>query len=247
MPLRFLDAFPREIRDQIYTYILGSRSGAVTLSPWSIEVAKSLCLLRTCKQIHRECKDLIWYHNRLTLRSDTQLSQKFRSLYRQGPAKRIRLLRISLELLDRDELEWVASAAKALGDWCRHGRLESITIIAEWDKPRNLQEFKDIQNLRRYGEVLDGRLYKDSSTWTRMLVNTGWPRFCNWGKQKWFREMLMDLSGVNGLLLELHKGFGGGQLYVDGLLCFKDYLQIAEDYKLDPRHGEIRIVPGFRR
>ncbi|KAI9048366.1 hypothetical protein LZ554_007202 [Drepanopeziza brunnea f. sp. 'monogermtubi'] len=248
MPLAFLQVFPREIRDQIYTHALSTRSGAVTLSPWTVEVAKSLALLRTCKQVHRECKDLIWHHNRLSLRSDhTQLSQKFRGLLKHGPAKRIRLLRLTLELLDRDELEWIASSAKALGDWARHGRLESITIVAEWDKPRDLQEFKEIQNMRKYGEVLDGRLYKDSSTWTRMAVNTGWPRFCNWGKQRWFREMLMDPGGINELLLELHEAFGGGRLYVDGLLCFKDHLQVAEGYHVDPRNGEIRIVPGACR
>ncbi|KAJ5041327.1 uncharacterized protein L3040_005872 [Drepanopeziza brunnea f. sp. 'multigermtubi'] len=201
MPLAFLQVFPREIRDQIYTHALSTQSGAVTLSPWTVEVAKSLALLRTS----------------------------------------------IAELLDRDELEWVASSAKALGDWARYGRLESITIVAEWDKPKDLQEFKEIQNMRKYGEVLDGRLYKDSSTWTRMIVNTGWPRFCNWGKQKWFREMLMDPGGINELLLELHEAFGGGRLYVDGLLCFKDHLQVAEGYHVDPRNGEIRIVPGACR
>ncbi|KAK2624915.1 hypothetical protein QTJ16_005284 [Diplocarpon rosae] len=150
---------------------------------------------------------------------------------------------MTLELLDHDELEWFTSSAKALRDWCRHGRLESITIAAEWDKPRDLPEFKEIQNLRRYGEALDGRLYRDSSTWTRMVVNTGWPRFCHWGKQRWLRQMLLDPNGVNELLLEIHNAFGG-QLYVDGLLCFKDHTQILEAYHFDPRNGEIRIVPA---
>ncbi|KAG4443675.1 hypothetical protein IFR05_000861 [Cadophora sp. M221] len=243
MPLLFLEAFPREIRDQIYTHCLASRSGAVTLSPWTIDVARSLALLRTCKQVHRECKDLIWHHNRLSLGNPTQLSQKFKGLLKHGHARRIRLLKLSLELLDRDELEWFASSAKALGDWCRYGRLESITIVAEWDKPRDVLEFKEIQNLRRYGESLDGRLYRDSSTWTRMVINTGWPRFCHWGKQRWLREMLLDPSGINELLMEIHQAFGG-QLYVDGLLCFENHEQTVKGYHFDPRNGEIRIVPG---
>ncbi len=246
MPLLFLEAIPREIRDQIYTYALASRSGIVTLSPWTLDVAKSLSLLRTCKQIQRECKDLIWHHNRLHLRPQTQLSQKFKDLLKHGHARRIRLLKVTLELLDRDELEWIASSARALGDWCRYGRLESITVVAEWDKPRDVQEFKEIQNLRRYGESLDGRLYRDSSTWTRMIINTGWPRFCHWGKQRWLREMLLDPSGINALLLEIHNVFGG-QLYVDGLLCFEDHKQVVGEYHFDPRNGEVRIVPGTAR
>ncbi|CAL3967773.1 unnamed protein product [Diplocarpon coronariae] len=245
MPLLFLEAFPREIRDQIYVQVLASQTGEVTLSPWTLDVARSLSLLRSCRQIHRECKDLIWHHNRLTLwpSSQSQLAQKFRGLLKHNHARRIRLLKVTLELLDHDELDWFTSSAKALRDWCRRGRLESITIAAEWDKPRDLQEFKEIQNLRRYGETVDGRLYRDSSTWTRMVVNTGWPRFCHWGKQKWLREMLLDPSGVNELLLKIHNAFGG-QMYVDGLLCFKDHRQILEGYHFDPRNGEIRIVPG---
>ncbi len=132
---------------------------------------------------------------------------------------------------------------KALGDWCRLGRLESITITATWDRPRGVDEFKEILNLRKYGESLDGRLYLDSSTWTRMVMNTGWPRFSHWGKQRWLREMLLDPSGIDELLKEIHHIFGG-MLYVDGQLCFKDLVQIqATD--LDPRNGEIRIVPGL--
>ncbi|XMA07218.1 hypothetical protein WAI453_000009 [Rhynchosporium graminicola] len=243
MPSLFLEVLPREIRDQIYIFCLASRSGAVTLSPWSPQVARSLSLLRTCKQIHRECKDLIFAHSRLSLRPSTQLSQKFKGLLKHGHGRRIRLLKISLELLDRDELEWFASSVKPLGEWARHGRLEAITIVAEWEKPRDVQEFKEIQNLRRHGEVLDGRLFKESSTWTRMVISTGWPRFCHWGKQKWLKEMLLDPSGIHELLLEIHRVFGG-TMHVDGMLVFKNGEKIVREYQFHPRNGEIRIVPG---
>ncbi|KUJ16100.1 uncharacterized protein LY89DRAFT_648257 [Mollisia scopiformis] len=245
MPLPFLEVFPREIRDQIYTYVLASPSGAVTLSPWTVEIARSLSLLRTCKQIHRECKDIIWYHNRLDIRQPTHLHRKFLTLSKQRPARRIRQLKVCLELLDRDELEWVASAAAGLEEWCRVGRLESITLSTEWDKPRGIEEFKEILSLRKYGECLDGRLYQESSTWTRMVINTGWPRFSHWGKQRWLKEMLLDPSGLNELLGSIHGAFGG-QLYVGGKLCFDNRVRVVEDLKLDPRNGEIRIVPKFQ-
>jgi hypothetical protein len=169
--------------------------------------------------------------------------QKLKVLGKHRHVRRIRQLKLCLELLDRDELAWISNSMKALGDWCRLGRLESITITATWDRPRGVDEFKEILNLRKYGESLDGRLYLDSSTWTRMVMNTGWPRFSHWGKQRWLREMLLDPSGIDELLKEIHHIFGG-MLYVDGQLCFKDLVQIqATD--LDPRNGEIRIVPGL--
>jgi hypothetical protein len=243
MPTSFLEVFPREIRDQVYKYVLASSSRAVTLSPWNVEIASSLSLLRTCKQIHRECKDIIWRHNGLSLREPTQLFQKFKGLAKHGHVRRIRQLKICMELLDRDELEWISTSIKALADWCRLGRLESITITTAWDRPRGVDEFKEILSLRKYGESLDGRLYQDSSTWTRMAVNTGWPRFSHWGKQRWLREMLLDPSGTDELLKEIHCIFGG-MLYVDGRLCFRDLVQI-EATILDPRNGEIRIIPGL--
>jgi hypothetical protein len=243
MPTSFLEVFPREIRDQIYAFVLASSSRAVTLCPWTVEIASSLSLLRTCKQVHRECKDIIWHHNGLSLRDPTQLFQKFKGLARHRHVRRIRQLKVCMELLDRDELEWISTSMKALGDWCRLGRLESITITTAWERPRGVDEFKEILSLRKYGESLDGRLYQDSSTWTRMAVNTGWPRFSHWGKQRWLREMLLDPSGVDELLKEIHHSFGG-MLYVDGRLCFRDLAQI-EAPNLDPRNGEIRIIPAL--
>ena len=243
MPLPFLEVFPREIRDQIYTYVLASPSGLVSLSPWTVDVARSLSLLRTCKQIHRECKDIIWLHNRLKPREPTQLYQKFRKLGKHGQIRHIRQLKLCLELLDHDELEWMCKSLKGLEDWCRVGRLESIKLTAIWEKPRGVDEFKEVLNLRKYGEPLDGRLYRESSTWTRMVVNTGWPRFSHWGKQRWLKAMLLDRSGICKLLREIHIMFGG-ELYVDGMLCFKDNLQTVKECQLDPRNGEIRIIPA---
>ena len=54
--------------------------------------------------------------------------------------------------------------------------------------------------------------------------------------------MLLDPSGVEEMLEGVHRNFGG-MLFVDGRLCFKDFVQI-EATRLDPRNGEIRIVPA---
>lgn len=246
MPPPFLDVFPREIRDQIYTCILSSPSGTITLSPWTFEVARSLSILRTCKQIQRECKDIIWRHKGLKLQETTQLYKKLQGLSKHKHVRRRRQLKISLELLDRDELQWMLRSLPALLEWCTAGRLESIILSAMWEKPSSVPEFKEILALRKDGEPMDGRLFlQQASPYTRLAVNTGWPRFSHWGKQRWLREMLLDPSGIDQLLEEIHTIFGG-QLYVDGLLCFKDGTRSCNAISLDPRNGEIKIVPALR-
>ena len=244
MPFHFLESCPREIRDQIYTYVLASPFGSVNLSHWIVtaDVARSLSLLRTCRQIHRECKDIIWQYNSLYLRETTQLFQKFSNHARNKHIRHIRQVRLHLELLDRDELEWMRHSLKPLVDWSSTGRLESITLSTNWENPTGIEEFKEVLNLRTYGEVLDGRLYRESSTWTRMTVNTGWPRFTHWGKQRWLKEMLLDSNGIGKVLQEIH-GLFGGELHVDGCVYFKNRAQVAAPLRLNPRNGEIRILP----
>lgn len=153
---------------------------------------------------------------------------------------------ICLELLDRDELEWMAASLAPLRDLCLLGRLETITLVASAEKPTCLKEFREYLDLRQNGRPLDGRLYQDSAldpnNHLPLIINTGWPNFSPWSKQKWLRAILLDPNGVNQLLKRLHIIFGG-ELYVDGKLVFKNSTNITELIKFDPRNGEIKIVP----
>jgi hypothetical protein len=245
MPLPFLGALPREIRDQIYTYVLANPQGYVKLYPWSVDVARSLSILRTCKQIHRECKDVIWEHNQLNIRKSTQLFQRFDNQSRLKHTRRIQHVKICLELLDRDELEWMSASLRSLAIWLQTGNLKSITLVTDSDRPRTVEEFQEALALRESGETVDGRLYLEVPTWTKMFINTSWPRFSHWGKQSWLREMLLDPSGIMELLREMHEFFGG-ELYIDGSLCFKDWLVVGNGVNLNPRDGEIKIVLAQR-
>jgi hypothetical protein len=250
MPLTFLEAIPREIRDQIYTYVLASSTGALTLKPWSGVIAKSLNnLLRTCKQIRRECKDIIWHHSGLSITSHepTQLYQKFDAeINQRGRICLRRHMTIYLELLDRDELEWMAASLAPLRNLCLLGRLEMITLVASADRPTCLKEFMEYIDLRINGRPLDGRLYRDSamdpSNHLQLIMNTGWPNFSPWSKQKWLRSLLSDPSGANVLLKEIHDIFGG-ELYINGKLLLQEHVQKMELINFDTRNGEIKIVP----
>jgi hypothetical protein len=240
----FLD-LPRELRDKIYIDILASSSNAVTLSPWSIEVTKSMSILRTCKQIQKECKEIIWLHNGLRLREETELFARLTSVIDFLGIEGLRQLQhieITLELLDRDELEWMCSGLKAIAALPKKGIVKSITLIAINDRPRGLKEYEEALDLMCNGYYVDGRLFGCccSGSDTNLILKTSWPRFSPWGKQPWLREMLLDRSDTADLLRELHTMFGG-ELYVDGTLCPKGIR--PETCKLNPRDGEIKILP----
>jgi len=170
-----LEQFPREIRDQIYTYVMAGPSGKVTLLPWTVDVARSLSLLRVSKQTQRECKEIVWRHNGLSVRPTTQLFLYLNTLAVLRAAY-IEHVKMSLELLDGDELEWVNSALPAFSAW---ESLRSITLTANWERPRNIWEFQQELELRR-GRAYDGRLYHDFTDDRDMQIVTGWPRFCHW-------------------------------------------------------------------
>lgn len=240
----FLEAFPREIRDQIYTHILASSSNAVTLSPWTIEVTRSMSILRTCKQIQRECKEIIWRHNGLYLRSPTEIFTRFSKLMEVDDLRRIRHIEICLELLDKDDLEWVFSGLKALSNLHRLGSLKSISLVAINDRPRSMKEYEEDLDLMCSGEYVDGRLFGGGpdASGRNLEFKTGWPRWSNWGKQNWLKEMLLDRSDTSSLLMDIHKTFGG-YLLVDGSLCFRNGKVVPNSSKVNPRDGVITIVP----
>jgi hypothetical protein len=137
------------------------------------------------------------------------------------------------------------ASLKALASWSQIGSLKSITLVTDSDRPRTVEEFQDALVLRERGETVDGRLYREAPTWTNMFINTGWPRFSHWGKQSWLKEMLLDPSGIEELVKEIHEYFGG-ELWIDGALYLKDRVIVRKGITLNPRDGEIKIIPAQR-
>ena len=150
-------------------------SGKVTLIPWTVDVARSLSVLRVSKQMQRECKEIVWRHNGLSIRPTTQLFQYLDTLSKSH-APYIEHVKVALELLDGDELEWAGTALSVFSTW---NNLRSITFTANWERPRNIWEFQQELELRR-GQIYDGRLYHDFTNDGDMHIVTGWPRFCHW-------------------------------------------------------------------
>ena len=271
MSPNFLDQLPLEIRIQIYLYVLACPSGSLNFFSWIYDPAYlrfqkipadpventivgkegifDLSLLKTCKQIRRECKEIIWEHNGLRL---TQPSKLFLRLQRYCDSRKIRTVQhitIQLEVLDRDELEWMSKSLKALVDLVSHGSLESIRLMTTRHKKLRAARYDDLSNLRKKGQIMDGRWYRaasisghDSLPGKTFMINTGWPRFSLSGNQNWLRGMLLDSSQIHEILGDIHQIFGG-ELVVDGVLFYREGMAVAESIVLNPWEGEIRIRP----
>lgn len=103
-------------------------------------------------------------------------------------------IQMSLELLDRDELEWVLSGLQGLLGGCN---VKGITLSAYSESPDCVTDFEELLQLRRQGFKVDGRLYREHIVFAEMIISSIWPPFAHWGKHRWLRETLLDSSGTH--------------------------------------------------
>ena len=156
--------------------------------------------------------------------------QDFTSLHR---------IQIDLEIMDKDELEWIMYGLRALQESHLRFSVKLISLRTIWEKPRDVKEYKEVQDLRNDGHFCDGRLVQEHFSQRSLFVHSGWPRFSHWGKQKWLKEMLLDPTG--DVIRKLHDLLGG-DMYVNKVLIFRDRMQVRQ-YQLNARDGVIDIVP----
>ncbi|RFU29516.1 hypothetical protein B7463_g6832, partial [Scytalidium lignicola] len=280
MPPNLLADIPRELRDKIYLYTLAAPSGsdAVPLFPQTFvrpdprfrrrhfnpttatatnenNVTISLSLLLTCKQIRKECKDLIWLHNGLWVPRDgkCELQGKFEHYAGLQLFQQIRNIIIRLELLDWDELAWLCQSLHPFIALVNEGNLKSIQLLAKTDRKTPMQDFNYLGNLRRDWECIDGRWYRAAQIsgqqaryHKKFVINTGWPRFFQEGKQEWVRDLLVnEMTGMDRLLEELN-GMFRGEVYVNGFLCFQNGSRTRKAIRWNPKEGNIEIRPERR-
>ncbi|KAH8819082.1 hypothetical protein F5884DRAFT_759412 [Xylogone sp. PMI_703] len=234
------------------------RRGRRTYNPSAItatseeHITVHLALLLTCKQIRGECKDLIWFYNGLWIpgREETALHYKLERYCGSEQFRLIRSVVVRLELLDWEELTWFSRSLHPLITPAGQGTLRSIKLLAKTDRLATIRDFVNLSNLRKHCECVDGRWYRVAQ-WSsqqvryhrNFVINTGWPRFSDEKKQRWIREILVhDVVGMDVLLEDLNEMFGG-EIYVDGCLCFKDRIRTRSVICWNPRDGEIEIRP----
>jgi hypothetical protein len=272
---RFLEDFPREIRDQIYHYVLVSPTGWAILFPgqhgkhfrirsYDNSDTKpqyggliTLSLLSTCRQIHEETRDILLAENGVAFASPSHLLYGFRELP-AALAKSIKRVEMRVCLTERHGLEATAKALGILGRWNAEGSLKAVTLnIAPedvYDQSPGLREA--LIKLREDGEPVylikrgKGRrlnarrgdpLFQEylslllgagrgccSSLERKLVLNTGWACLSYSGPGS---RSGSSVESFCELVRELHDAWGG-ILSLDGVLCFKDHVEVGHLFEL---------------
>lgn len=154
MSTPFLDCLPREIRDQIYNYVLGSPTGLVVLPvnrvprtdrfgfhllvncfrlvpfdrdtdlQWGDDTKIKLSLLRVCRKIHAEAGNLLWQLNGIRLQRPSEL--RFLLLW-PTLAKQLRMYLQYIEMdFELFQPRYFLDTQRALGDFIEWSRKGSL-------------------------------------------------------------------------------------------------------------------------
>jgi hypothetical protein len=277
----FLAKLPREIRDQIYIYVLAPTGSVVLPDATNIEergwrstgarleilpfvmersgdlresVIK-LSLLRVCKQIHGESKDLLWRHNALYLQRPSDLTIFIfwdRLAYQLSHF--LCTIDMDFVMFDQRHIRSTKKALETFVAWSRTGSLRKINLIfvkririrhgydtnfeellairtkahigsrlpMTWPTAEDCMKYWDL--LWEVGSVKDGFA---PHVQKRMIINSGLRNRNAHEKQQWLNRMLH--SDPSGFATKLHEAFDG-ELWIDGVLCYKDGLQLYETF-----------------
>lgn len=241
---------PREIRDDIHSYVFASpwgfvvlpdaSSGYPTRRPNSLLRIKSyepyyqrsclenlsLTYLRVCKQIHAECKDLLWSYNALFLGDvrDWSYYLMWDSLALQL-SKNLRHLRVDFNAFSRSRLSDTGKALQSFIIWSRKpgSSLRQVDFRLCRKDMRRL-----IRNDRNERQECVDTLHSAGTSETgfpahvkRKLVVGEWfpPRF---GWEEWSSPLnVKELMKPGQLLLQLHEAFKG-EMWFDGVLYYEN-------------------------
>lgn len=169
-------SLPRELRDQIYKYVLISTTGFIepreqgrrekssssansthrfvlfhyeTYTETAGELCKSksfsISLLRTCRQIHAETKDLFWQNNTFVFSSPILLTKSLKTM---GQISSRLITRIHL-LLDyvacrcEGRTKALAKALRLLASRARHGSFKQLALHIDASDIRRLSRLRE--------------------------------------------------------------------------------------------------------
>jgi hypothetical protein len=143
-----------------------------------------------------------------------------------------------------------------LGKWAKDGSLKTITLHAV--KSREMMEcLVEVRGVgkqpyrlyRGFDPEIYGHTFQSYLTLLRgsrgdnesplglgtstrkVLVDVGWnDRFSRSSQEAWLGRVV-GLENVQEITRDIHEAFGG-ELWQDGVLCWKDHVQVAEAFKL---------------
>ncbi|KAN0089389.1 hypothetical protein V8E51_019649 [Hyaloscypha variabilis] len=263
MPCKLLDDLPREIRAEIYSYVLAptgritpkrSATGATLCSvpPLFPNGEINLNLLQTCRQIYQESKDVLWKDNILCFlprRSISDPKEDVVFLYNDSPfARHARTVEIRFSPSDFDlakvvtfvqplgvsdpgELREVRFKISGMGTMTMFG--ESVSMI--WQRAMRRRRYPHLKFggfnpmslfgiLALAGNEENGHL---RHLRRRLDIELGIRLSSNKARRSWFS--VHKPEDCEETLQEFHRALGG-DLYMDGVLCYRDGLRLRETF-----------------
>lgn len=257
MQPNFILRFPREIRDKIYIYALSSPTGYVLptqrfddLKHFALLPFKPpnciypgrirLSLLQTCKQINHEAKDVLVFKHNTWVFSIYDLPWAIGGLDVKI-SHRMQHVWLSYNLTNRSGLEDTFKSLEILSGWAQEaGNLRTVTlgVVA------GMQDMHELMELRLFGEPEDlpnGEFNPDVGKklfgeYLTVLRDSWGKHDAQWAgitKRLELRVNRLNDSHVyepREMVKEMHDAFGG-ELWVDGRLCYKDGKEILQPFK----------------
>ncbi|KAE8445598.1 hypothetical protein EG329_013231 [Mollisiaceae sp. DMI_Dod_QoI] len=271
-----IDGLPREIRDQILLYVLASPTGYVSLIeadnddwPWRhlkeplkivptssdgailYDMKISLSVLRICKQIYYECKDILWKHNVLRLQRPVDLTSflVWDTLCRQLSCQ-LQSVELKFDLFVPRKFAATQGALQTLVRWSRSGTLKKFCLIFTKRVNRRTghdESFQEvlgrwrglpvwgttpppsISDCEKYMALLRSLGSTDkgfaSGVQKKVVLDTGLSTRTPLEKLMWLNRW----SPLHpGWFAEELNHAVGGELYMDGMLCYKDGVKVED-------------------
>jgi hypothetical protein len=243
---------PGEIRNHIYSYIIAP-TGRVCLhrhdsthlffAPYPTtsflqHPTLDLRLLQTCQQVYKECRALFWIENALHFSMNGPYDEL---LHRQNLMERIHRIELKFLLVPADTSAYILYF-KQLGRWAEQGNLHELVLavngmgtMSQFGQILRARKAQPVQRrdtliifdmLRQGREKTEGVLLVPRR---KLDLRFGLQHTSAKVRHLWFKEH--PAKDCEDALRDLHEHLGG-ELYVDGELCYKDNKRMRETFKV---------------
>ncbi|RDW91247.1 hypothetical protein BP5796_02412 [Coleophoma crateriformis] len=283
--LHFLEDLPREIRDKIYAYVLASPSGCITLARGKYKQKHSyriqphyptsgtthchpdnaigLQLLKTCKQIYEESRDILWQLNTYGIDTSWDLAD-FSMCPPLLVGQSIRSLEFGIHYPTGSEfakglkVQRMEKIFERFGEWSEHGSLAAVRLhlVQDFDKVMLLGRISPINS----SIVRSHRFFLAALTTARtvslrnvhrdLALKSSWPRLTAEQRMLWTKVQNAKEDNPhwvftpNRFLRDVHSAWGG-ELWLDGELCARNGRTIRKPFWL--LSPQVKVQPEIPR
>ncbi|TAQ83838.1 hypothetical protein B7494_g7838 [Chlorociboria aeruginascens] len=269
MATSFLDKLPREIHDHIYEYVLapsghaiygytllsrgvflphGYLQGNQIFPEWPHEAPYTepinLGLIRTCRQIHGESKDVFWQKNAIHLSTTATFVNRLPKSpeFSRLVAQHVQHVQLDINLDQPAQVQFLNHSLVRLSDWSRRGDLRTVILnipvgISLFEMYLRSTRGREVGFSRASLEVLKPALAQLSTVERKLYLGTGFSGLSIESQQAFLAEFSTESAQY---ILDLNQIFGG-DLFVDGFMCYKNGVWIQNGFELRKVNQAIRL------